>query len=255
MLSSKSISAVPSSLASLCLACPCSGRAARISTFYDNEGTVEAFSFARFVTAGTVQPGVAAGAWSPAAPGSGADEIARLPSFTAIRGDIVRRFIPPLSAASEVRALRVIAGPLAEQLRAYPSTLEEDEAELASGRWPYGSNKRNCLVLLRGEKRVCRYYIALAALAEHLAGLPSAEAARAEAERLKTADGAVPAAVGEDEAARIRIEALRLLSVSGDAVRYVDNILLPLLDKRDGNVAAVAATAAVVPATGAAASR
>jgi len=40
-----------------------------------------------------------------------------------------------------------------------------------SGKWAYGSNRRNCLIMVRGEKEVCKYYIDLAHDAARLGAL------------------------------------------------------------------------------------
>ncbi len=118
----------------------------RISTFYKADSTIEAFSWLRFVCARSYE------LWS-------------LPRLDSDDFDLARRPIEPLSAENEADALTLLARLAQEQLGAYPTTLEEDVALLASGKFPYGSNRRNALVLVKGEKEVCRYYINLASVA------------------------------------------------------------------------------------------
>jgi hypothetical protein len=43
--------------------------------------------------------------------------------------------------------------------------LQEDKATLASGRYAMGSNCRNALVVMKGEKEVCQHYVDLARIA------------------------------------------------------------------------------------------
>jgi hypothetical protein len=125
-----------------------------VSTYLDNDNTQEALSFLRFVHAR-------------------AHEMTRLPAYASQRHfDWTRRRIDPISAENELRVLKNLSALCREQLLRYPTTLEEDIAELASGKWSFGSNKRNALVLLRGEKEICHYFIQLHARAEALSTLP-----------------------------------------------------------------------------------
>eukprot|EP01138_Halocafeteria_seosinensis_P000148 gb/GECG01000154.1/.p1 GENE.gb/GECG01000154.1/~~gb/GECG01000154.1/.p1 ORF type:complete len:104 (+),score=13.12 gb/GECG01000154.1/:1-312(+) len=43
----------------------------------------------------------------------------------------------------------------------YYVIMQEDIALLGSGELDFGSNRRNCTVVLKGEKEVCNYYIEL----------------------------------------------------------------------------------------------
>jgi hypothetical protein len=83
--------------------------------------------------------------------------------------DRVRR---PVSVDNELRVFSSLASMCRKQLQMYPTTLQEDLAELSAGRWPAGSNKHNALVLLRDEKITCQFYVDLHARAAALAALP-----------------------------------------------------------------------------------
>ena len=121
----------------------CSVRSVRVSTYYENETTQEAFSFLRFAHARN-------------------HEMAFLPAYASQRDfDWTRRRIEPISIDNEVRVLDHLSTLCTEQLGRYPTTLEHDAAELAAGAWPLWSNKRNAVVVLRGEKEVCRFYVRL----------------------------------------------------------------------------------------------
>jgi len=167
-----------------------------VSTFLDSDGNCEAFSFLRFVHAT-------------------ADELAVLPPRLGATGgasgdppDFVRRPIGPLSLRNELAVLRHLARLCTEQLDRYPTALEEDRRELRSGRWPYGSNRRNALVLVAGEKVVCAFFIRLAETADALAAAPLHEA---------RASLAAPAAPATGEAS--------------DADQYLRAVLLRLLQR------------------------
>jgi hypothetical protein len=116
-------------------------RSVRISTFAEYDGTIEAFSFLRFVHAKSF-------------------ELLHLPRMEE-DFDLARRPILPLSCSNECAVLSHLRLLCEKQLRAYPSSIEEDEELLKSGRLSYGSNRRNALVLILGEKRVCSHYISL----------------------------------------------------------------------------------------------
>lgn len=120
-----------------------SARPVRVSTFYDNDSTQEAFSFLRFVHAR-------------------AHEMTYLPAYASqLDFDWTRRRIEPISIDNELRVLGHLAALCQEQLGRYPTTLEQDVAEIESNVWAFGSNKRNALILLRGEKEVCHFYVRL----------------------------------------------------------------------------------------------
>ena len=137
----------PSNPCSPSLSCCCSTRAVRVSCWADTDGTIEAFSFLRFAHASM-------------------QELMRVPRTgpELSNTDLLRKPVPPLSCENEVLVLSSLADACAAQLSRYPSTLAQDKAELASGGAEPGSNKRNCLLLLRGEKEVAHYFIGLAAL-------------------------------------------------------------------------------------------
>jgi histone-lysine N-methyltransferase SETD3 len=119
-------------------------RPVRLSTSAAHSGTREALSFCRFACA--------AGA-----------ELASIPPLRE-DVDLSRRPILPLSCETEARALEHLARACQRQLAAYPTTLEEDIACLASCAWPVGSNERNCRVLVRGEKDILTHWVRVAAV-------------------------------------------------------------------------------------------
>ena len=78
----------------------------------------------------------------------------------------------PISAAHALRSLQVLAFACQEQLDRYPSSLASDDSRIASGELKPFSNERNALVVVRGEKRICRMYVC------HVAGRACAGAFR-----------------------------------------------------------------------------
>jgi ribosomal protein S18 acetylase RimI-like enzyme len=178
----------------------------RVSTYADNDNTVEAFAFLRYAHASM-------------------EELTLLPRIGPDY-DFVRRPIQPLSVANELSVLRHLAALAREQLAAYPTSLEQDAAELASGRWGYGSNRRNALVLLHGEKAVCAYYVRLSDTAQRIAAAP--------AEGLEALIAAEYASVSDED-------------------KYVRSTLLPLLRRHRRSLQASAAASSQVAVSGAAA--
>lgn len=69
----------------------------------------------------------------------------------------------PLSLSNEARVLAHLARACRAAAAAYPTTLADDEAALSGGALAVGSNARNARVLVRGEKRVCAWWVAAAA--------------------------------------------------------------------------------------------
>ncbi len=117
----------------------------RVSTFYEHDSTREAFSWLRFTYATQAQLGL-------------------LPAFRR-DSDLHKNPVPPISAENEVQVLQKLAEYFAQQYASYPTSLEEDIDELASGKHSFGSDRRNALVVIKGEKEVCRFYMALAEIA------------------------------------------------------------------------------------------
>ena len=73
-----------------------------------------------------------------------------------------------LSLANESRMLDFIAAAMREQLARYPTTIAEDDARLASeGLEPF-CNERNAVIVVRGEKEVCGFWIEVADVARPL---------------------------------------------------------------------------------------
>ena len=111
----------------------------RLCCWAETDGTIEAFSFLRFAHANV-------------------HELQRVPRAGPDLGscDFLRKPVAPLSCENEALVLLSLAEACREQLDRYPTSLTPDKAELASGRLEPGSNRRNCLVLLRGEKEVAQ---------------------------------------------------------------------------------------------------
>jgi hypothetical protein len=251
------------------LLCPRSTRSVRVSTFYDCENTLEAFSFLRFAHASGVWHGFApsgaaaeiieafvaplhprAGASASSAVEAGSD-LAHCPAALGEEQvDLGVRPIPPLSCANEHAVLRTLAGLARAQLRCYPRPLEEDLAELRAvsaenpllPACPHYSNRRNALVLLAGEKAIAHYFIHLAAVAQPLLsdssarrGVRGAEALCAEWEAARAGGGGG----GLQGASRDR-----------DVTRYLRSVVVPLLQRRAAleDAAADAAAAAAAAA-------
>jgi len=209
-----------------------------VSTFYEAEGTQEAFSFLRFAHASGAWHGFVAAAPPPAAAAAAAPPE---PPRVDVRSDLARcsgealaaeaecavdagaRPIQPLSAANEAAVLGALSRHAAELLRRYPRGAAEDAAELASGRAAPFSNRRNALLLVAGEKAVCQFFVDLHA---HLAPLLEAgepRAALAEAEALCEGAAGAPPLLGRD------------------AARYCHAAVLPLLRRRAAAAAAALA--------------
>tara|TARA_B110000208_G_C11754820_1_gene424804 strand:+ start:1343 stop:1855 length:513 start_codon:yes stop_codon:yes gene_type:complete len=69
-----------------------------------------------------------------------------------------------MSLANEARMIDFIANAMRTQLARYPSTIEEDDARLASeGLEPF-CNERNAIIVVRGEKEICLFWIQIADL-------------------------------------------------------------------------------------------
>lgn len=65
------------------------------------------------------------------------------------------------SCENEIKVIQHFARVFKQQLERYPRTREEDEADIRNGTYEFGSNHRNVIVVLRGEKIVCEYYVNL----------------------------------------------------------------------------------------------
>ena len=86
-----------------------------------------------------------------------------------------------ISAANELAALRGLAFNCGRYLALQPRTLAEDCA-LLERTAPF-SNERNALLVTSGEKRICAFYINLAAVAGDVVFLPPSERRKAIGER------------------------------------------------------------------------
>ncbi|OQR96615.1 hypothetical protein THRCLA_07231 [Thraustotheca clavata] len=66
--------------------------------------------------------------------------------------------IPPVSFDNESRVIKHLAALATVQLFQYGTTIEQDEALLASQEYPLFSNRTQALFFIMGEKRVCIFY-------------------------------------------------------------------------------------------------
>lgn len=117
-------------------------RGIRVSTWYELESTKEAFSFLRFAHAE-------------------ATEVMLLPQLSEGK-NFTKQPVPPISPSNEANVLRTFRQVFQQQLNKYPTSLEEDIATLDAGTYPFGSNRRNALVVVKGEKEVCHHFLQLA---------------------------------------------------------------------------------------------
>eukprot|EP00753_Platysulcus_tardus_P017815 PLAT6552.1.p2 GENE.PLAT6552.1~~PLAT6552.1.p2 ORF type:complete len:605 (+),score=328.82 PLAT6552.1:124-1938(+) len=133
-----------------------SERGIRVSMTYTDETTLEAFSFLRFINASDT-------------------ELMMLPSMEE-DPDLGKDPIKPISIDNEIRCLEEMAALMERQLSRYPTTLEQDLEMME--KLEMGSNHRNAVVLLKGEKEVCHFYMELAAVAVPLLGMDWSECKR-----------------------------------------------------------------------------
>ena len=174
-------------------------RSVRISTFAEYDGTIEAFSFLRFVHARSF-------------------ELLHLPRMEE-DFDLARRPILPLSCANEASVLSHLRLLCEKLLLSYPNSMEEDMDHLKSGRLPYGSNRRNALVLILGEKKVCSHYISLSKLV-----VPILEDSEKRAQEL------LPKAMALQ--AKLSSEAEFPSDSKSNISKYIQSVVVPLLQKK-----------------------
>ena len=67
----------------------------------------------------------------------------------------------PLSVENEIRTFRALAQAAEAQLARYPTTLEEDDEMLENGGLDPFSNRRHAVIVIRGEKEICHFFIRL----------------------------------------------------------------------------------------------
>ena len=123
----------------LSLATPASRRRFEVPSHYGHTSTVAMFSFLRVACANM-------------------DELARL--TIEARMDEGLGLVPPLSAETEERVLRMLGDACEARLAGFETTLEEDERLLQEA--DLARNVRNCVLLRRGEKRLLHAYADLA---------------------------------------------------------------------------------------------
>eukprot|EP00501_MAST-03F_sp_TOSAG23-6_P001880 GSMAST32.ASY1.ANO1.1958.1 assembled CDS len=80
-----------------------------------------------------------------------------------------------ISAQNELAALLLMAQFSTEVLSGYPKTMSEDNAALADDGLDPFCNKRHAIIVVRGEKQICHFYIKLAQAASQLLKLPTME--------------------------------------------------------------------------------
>jgi histone-lysine N-methyltransferase SETD3 len=134
-------------------AVPGRSRAVQIPAFDDEDGAVEALSFLRVACATPRE----------------------LELLTAVPLDVRR--VPPVNGRNESTAMGLLAAACDEALRAFPTTVEQDDDLLREG--ALSPNARNAVVMRRGEKRVLSRFIRLARAAAPLLRLPLSSLAQA----------------------------------------------------------------------------
>ncbi len=93
-------------------------------------------------------------------------------------GNVNPETVEPISIANEKACLKAIAAACQASLDNFPTTLQEDEDLMKSGKLVMFSNERNCVVQRLGEKRVLQWFIDLAKRVTPLLDLPWKEVKR-----------------------------------------------------------------------------
>ena len=152
-------------------------REVRVSTFYGADSTAEAFSLLRFAHArgseelAALPAGLRSRLLVPLLlhPPMGVDGLAVVGAATCSSEAAPFKWstagVGPLSSRNELEVLASLARLCAAQLSAYPTTLAQDEEELARGEEGGSATcsrrRRDALILLSGEKAICRFYVDL----------------------------------------------------------------------------------------------
>lgn len=123
-------------------------RCFRLSMNHDDKQTCEALSFARVAFASQ----------------SELDWLMANQTGTHLSAHPVR----PLSVATEVRALAEIASVCQRRIEGYPTALQADYELLLSGFVKPFTNRRSALIVVSGEKEICKFYVDLAACMEQV---------------------------------------------------------------------------------------
>jgi len=181
------------------------GRGARLSKHHDDSSSREALSLARFISASAIL--------------GRRHEVQLLPFLEEVNLQNPRERIPPLSTANEAEALSIIQNLCVEQLERYSSNEEIDCSEgggkeaLEGGGKEMSFNKRAAQILIAGEKDVCKFWLGLS-------------------------KSVIPILTNP-----MRILAIRSASeLSSDAStsmqlkRYLDHVVIPLLEEVEGLV-------------------
>jgi histone-lysine N-methyltransferase SETD3 len=74
----------------------------------------------------------------------------------------------PISLQSEVASFEALADAAQAQLEMYPTTIEDDDRMLCEGHLDPFSNRRHAVIIIRGEKEMCHFFIDLARVMKSL---------------------------------------------------------------------------------------
>ena len=125
-------------------------RGLRISTTYKSSNTLETWSFLRFVNLNREET---------------THQMER--SSAHMYNDISSTITSPVSIENEIKCLKMLGKLMLTQLKKYDTTLEEDLKLLNDpihGPKPF-TNRRNALIFMAGEKKICHFYIDLMKMA------------------------------------------------------------------------------------------
>lgn len=120
--------------------------------------------------------------------------------------DLGKTPIRPISCENEIKVIQHFARVFKAQLARYPRTREEDEADITNGTYEFGTNHRNVIVVLIGEKIVCEYYVKLAEIVIPILQMPWKQAKKVMNKMYKDA--------------------------GPDLLKYLQMVVTPLLKKR-----------------------
>ena len=93
--------------------------------------------------------------------------------------------VEPVSVRNESAVLRLVKASAEEALRAFDTTLEEDDELLRSDAYAEYSNEKNCVLMRRGEKQVLRWYVRVAEVCLDLLSKPWSVVKKATAKSLQ----------------------------------------------------------------------
>jgi len=67
----------------------------------------------------------------------------------------------PISTSNELAVFKKLAEAATAQLQKYPTSIEDDDELLREGRLDPFSNRRHAVIIIRGEKEMCHFFIQL----------------------------------------------------------------------------------------------